>query len=974
MQTPAPRPASMAGGLRRLSITRKLVLISAVYILIIAGLLAIAQLALGFLSDVRAYVGGEGLWSKSQKDAVYHLVTYVTLQREADYQAYLDSMQVPLGDRKARLELSRAQPDLAQAGRGFIEGRNHADDVYGMATLFRRFGSISYLARAIEIWGRADTALDDLRALAEQVRSEVRSGKLTKERQNELLLTIGEVNDRLTTLEDGFSFTLGEGARQIRRWVGLAMLLLTGIALLAGAGLSARISNQIGNGILTLRDGTRRVTAGDLGQAIAVDSADEIGELAQAFNGMTESLVRHITALEEAKAALAEMDRLKTQFFANVSHELRTPLTLILGPAQRLLESGAMPLELRRDAAVIERNAQLLRKHVNDLLDLSRLDAGHMETELAELDAARLVRRVASHFEALADERKVRFVVETPAAAPLAADPDKLERVLLNLLSNAFKFTPDGGTIALRLVASDAETQITVDDSGPGVPPELRAAIFERFRQGDGGATRRHGGTGLGLAIVKEFVALHHGSISVDSSPLGGAAFRCRLPRRAVDSAALTAALADRTPVGGPFADDRADQIERLRPYLEELAPAASATREIGDAQTGSAPETGGATTDPEAPLVLVVEDNPEMNRFIAETLAPLYRTASAGDGEEGLALARELKPDLVVSDVMMPRMSGDQLLAALRADPDFAGTPFLVLTAKADDALRVRLLREGAQDFLVKPFAAAELVTRAENLIAVRQARRALEDELHHRGVVPAAAAARESRRRRDLHAGLEKLHRSEVNLRLALQEKEVLVKEVHHRVKNNLQVIVSLLNLQRAQLPEGREATALLQCQERVRSMALIHEKLYQRGDLSHVDFGDYVRTLVANLHSAHVPAAAAAMVTVEVCLPEIVVAADVAIPCGLIVHELVSNALLHGFPDGRSGSVRIAGRRREGGGPLVLVIHDDGAGLPDGVDPHHPASLGLQLVLSLAAQLGGRVLLERSPGTTFTVEVAA
>src|SRR4029079_16687260 len=154
---------------------------------------------------------------------------------------------------------------------------------------------------------------------------------------------------------------------------------------------------------------------------------------AEAFNRMTESLVRHITALEEAKAALAEMDRLKTQFFANVSHELRTPLTLILGPAERLLESGALPPDLRRDAAVIERNAQLLRKHVNDLLDLSRLDAGHMEVERSEVDAARRVRRVASHFELLADERLVRFAVDTPPAAPLPADADKLERVLLNL-------------------------------------------------------------------------------------------------------------------------------------------------------------------------------------------------------------------------------------------------------------------------------------------------------------------------------------------------------------------------------------------------------------------------------------------------------------------------------------------------------------------------------------------------------------
>ena len=948
MENFAPVRVPKAGVLRRLSIPRKLLLISAVYIFIIAGLLTITLLALGFLSDVRAYVGGEGLWSKSQKDAVYHLTAYVALRREADYQSYLAAMQVPLGDRKARQALSAAEPDLAHARAGFLEGRNHPDDVAGMTTLFRRFGRISYLARAIQIWGEADSVLDDLRAVAEKARTEVSAGELTKQSQDELLREIGAVNDRLTGLEDSFSFTLGEGARQFRQWVSLAMLLLTAIALGAGVTLSARISRQVGGGVLTLRAGARRVSGGDLSQRIAVDSADEIGELARAFNSMTASLERHISALEEARATLAEMDRLKTQFFANVSHELRTPLTLILGPAERLLARRDTADDLRRDVAVIERNAHILRKHVNDLLDLSRLDAGHMSLDYRQVDVARLIRRVASHFEVLAEERRILLAVATPASSMGALDPDKLERVLFNMLSNAFKFTPRGGSVHVTFGATESQLEIGVADSGPGVPADLRQVIFERFRQADGAATREHGGTGLGLAIVKEFVELHHGQVWLDESDRGGAAFHVTLPRSAPGGIEVSEAIAE----------DPDGAAHRVRPIIEELMP-------------GSGVPAPAPLAPPDAPLVLVVEDNPEMNLFVTETLAPFYRTASAADGEEGLAKAEALLPDLVISDVMMPRKSGDQLLADLRSRPEVASTPFMVLTAKADDALRVRMLRNGAQDFLIKPFSAAELVSRADNLIAVKHAREELEQELRSRSESGDRLAAEARGRRRELQSSLEQLHRREIELRLAVQEREVLLREVHHRVKNNLQVIASLLNLQRAQITDAHANAAMQQCQERVRSMALVHEKLYQRGDLSRIDFADYVRTLVSNLLASH--SATAGAVRIEVTMPEFPVEIDFAIPCGLIVHELVSNALLHAFPAGRAGTIWVEGRTALED-RFVLAVRDDGAGLPATVDPFHPQSLGMQLVTSLAAQLGGQLSLAREGGTAFSLDLAA
>jgi PAS domain S-box-containing protein len=212
---------------------------------------------------------------------------------------------------------------------------------------------------------------------------------------------------------------------------------------------------------------------------------------------------------------IRELDEIKTQFFANVSHELRTPLALILGPANRLIDDERdMPLPQRRECGqVIARNARMLLKHVNDLLDVSRLEAGKLKIELQDADVAGLVRFLASNFAVLAADRKIDYTVNADQACVAAVDPDKLQRVVMNLLGNAFKFVPAGGRIRCSLRHSAREFIIAVDDSGPGVKPELRHAVFERFRQGDGGINRKSGGTGLGLAIAKEFVEMHKGRI-----------------------------------------------------------------------------------------------------------------------------------------------------------------------------------------------------------------------------------------------------------------------------------------------------------------------------------------------------------------------------------------------------------------------------------------------------------------------------
>jgi PAS domain S-box-containing protein len=402
-----------------------------------------------------------------------------------------------------------------------------------------------------------------------------------------------------------------------------------------------------------------------------------------------------------------ELDRLKTEFFANISHELRTPLALILGPVRKRLAAGGMTADERQDLELVERNARLVLRHVNDLLDLSKLDAGRMNAEYAGVDLVRMVRRVASNFDSLAKERGVACIIETPGSLAAEVDPPKIERVLLNLLSNAFKFTPAGGNVRIAVRGVGGRAILEVEDSGPGIPPDLREAIFERFRQLESGADRRFGGTGLGLPIARQLVSLHGGSIRVEEPRnRSGSLFQVELP--------LVAPGGTEVRRGAEEPD-----LEAIRQTLEELK-----IRDTTRWPSGPSPASS-------APIVLLVEDNPDMNAFIAETLSATYRVFCAFDGQEGLEKALEVRPDLILCDIMMPRMSGDRLVTEIRRHRELEDVPIVLLTAKADEELRIKLLREGAQDYLHKPFDTRVLLAKVDRLIADRRRRKESEEAL---------------------------------------------------------------------------------------------------------------------------------------------------------------------------------------------------------------------------------------------------
>ena len=396
--------------------------------------------------------------------------------------------------------------------------------------------------------------------------------------------------------------------------------------------------------------------------------------------------------LEQAR----QMDELKSRFFADLSEELRTPLTLILGPVSRRLALEGLSAEERRYLEVIDRNARVLLHHVTDLRDVARLKAGRSRMDYVQFDLALIVRLKTSYFETLATDRRIRFGVDTPGTLLIQADLDKVRRILLNLLSSAFRSAPLGGVVSVWLESGAGEAIVRVQDDGPGIAPAIRQAVLEPFRKAPGDVKYRYSGVALGLAIVHEFAALHGGSVSVVDAPGGGSLFTVRLPLLAPAGTALQPA---------PLAIDDASE-----------SPPAAALR------VQEAAAAGMVAAGPDRPLVLVVEDNADMNRFIAAILSRHYRVATAYDGKEGLDLALAFHPDLIVSDVVMPGMGGDRMVRELRKRHEIADVPVVMLTAKADDALRVQLLKEGVHDYIDKPFSAEELLARIGARISARQ------------------------------------------------------------------------------------------------------------------------------------------------------------------------------------------------------------------------------------------------------------
>lgn len=423
------------------------------------------------------------------------------------------------------------------------------------------------------------------------------------------------------------------------------------------------------------------------------------------------------TTRQQAEQLLA-LDKQKTTFFQNISHEFRTPLTLTIGPLESAVEKGTgLPLD---QSIIALRNSRRLLRLVNQLLDLQRLDAGRMQATFYPCDFAQIVQSVAESFQTYCDRKHISLTTQIQPCPSVYLDLEKFDKVLYNILSNAVKFTPAGGSIQITLNTFEKSCYLEIEDTGIGIRKEQLPHIFERFQQADGSANRTHEGTGLGLALVKELVELHGGTVRVSSAYGHGTLFTVELP-----------VGFEHLPSERVSNDVRTLEQQRAAVELADLQNEVASdetSKQTALLQTTDAthgPSTQSATSDKNAnngANILVVDDNPDLRHYVASILQRQgYRISTAHNGAIGIDVARSLRPELIITDLMMPQVSGIELIQQVRQDPTLQSTPIILLTAKVDDDTRLEGVEQGADAYMSKPFKDRELLAEVRNLLALK-------------------------------------------------------------------------------------------------------------------------------------------------------------------------------------------------------------------------------------------------------------
>lgn len=662
-------------------------------------------------------------------------------------------------------------------------------------------------------------------------------------------------------------------------------------------------------------------------------------------------------ALQEERRraeALAAIDRAKTAFFSNVSHEFRTPLTLMLGPLEDALANarGALPGAAAENLRVAHRNSLRLLRLVNTLLDFSRIEAGRIEASYEPTDLGTLTTELASVFRSAAERTGLRLVVDCPPSEePLYVDRDMWEKIVLNLLSNAFKFTFEGEIeVALRKAGSHAE--LRVRDTGVGIPESDLARVFERFHRVKQSRSRTHEGTGIGLSLVQELVKLHGGEISVESEEGRGAMFTVRIPNGTSHLPAdrIRAEHLEPTSLGArPF-------IEEALRWIPEDAPECGGDGDEIPDVTQPLPSPAGV--GPPAARVLVADDNADMRDYLRRLLSAAYEVETAPDGHAALERLRAEPPDLVLADVMMPRLDGFGLLAAIREDPRTRSLPVLLLSARAGEESRIEGLTAGADGYLVKPFRARELVARVGSLIELARARAETEQALRRHDRAKDEFLAMLGHELRNpigaLSSAIHVLEHSEPSSGAATRAREAMVRQIRHLCR----LLDDLLDVSRVTAAKIRL-------------------------DRSPLDFGQSVRRAMEAMRGA----GTLDRHRVELQEKSVWIEGDET-RIEQVITNLVGNAVKF-TPPGGWIRVTVGPEGAEG----VLRVEDAGAGIPEealttifelfaqGARPLDRGQGGLGIGLTLARRLvelhGGSIRAESAGpglGSTFTVSLPA
>lgn len=650
---------------RDLSVAKKLYSVVGLMATLIAIELFTLLFAMSTLSSVRAFVEGEGLWSKAQKDAMQSLFQYASTADEQHYFSFQKHLSIPMGDRIARLELEKPRFSRDKVRQGFLQGGNHPSDIDGMIDLLLRFNQISYIRDAIKAWTEADATLDELLIVARDLHQILLNEGANSLKVKPALEHISKINARLTELEIQFSSSLGAGSRWLER---ILMILLTlTILTIEGSGLllTFRFSQNLNRSLKELMETAKQVGRKNFSARAPVHSRDELGQLAESLNSMIDNLKLNIGERQQAENA----NQVKSLFLANMSHEIRTPLGVILGFIEVLKSAKTSRHEELKYLNVIEQTGKNLNRIINDILDISKVESGHLETEINIFEVEDLFNelKVLFQFKAQQSNNKIIFNIDESSPTEVATDRLRLQQILMNLLSNALRFT-DNGVITISYREADHLMYFSVSDTGIGLQADQVKKLFALFSQADQSTTRKYGGTGLGLILSKKLAEALGGDVILqETEPGQGSRFLLTVKNENKKSQAL--------------------KIIKDSQHCENISPQALMGKKV-----------------------LVVDDSLE-NLLLLNILLTKWgvHVETAENGEQGVAKALQGDFDIVLMDLQMPVMDGYEAVVRLRKQA--YAKPIVALTANAMKKDMEKCMSAGCDAYLTKPIESIKLL-----------------------------------------------------------------------------------------------------------------------------------------------------------------------------------------------------------------------------------------------------------------------
>ncbi|HLI79015.1 MAG TPA: ATP-binding protein [Candidatus Binataceae bacterium] len=642
--------------------------------------------AITLVSGVRAYVAGEGLYAKYQKDAVFYLRRYALGGSESDYKKFSDAIVVPLADGNARRALDKPWPDRENAARFFRAAQNAPDDIPSLVKLFLRFRHLGFVGDAIKIWGQADELTDQLADLGRKSHARIAGERMSAHERADLITRVDQINERLIVLENNFSQTLGEGSRWISNTVYKALLLADLVLLIVGFVLSALLGRSVVKEVDGISSAVGRIAQGDLSSRCAVEGSDEFVRLAEGVNQMASSIEHAQRELKHARDNALQASRVKSEFLANMSHEIRTPLNVVLGYTDVLADEvdATDNDDMKEHLDAIRRAGRRLNRTIQGILDFSKIEARAFELRPQSVKLATMLERHVEDLRILAEQKglRIRCVIEDPKATVLF-DEYCLSGALTNLLQNAIKFTEQGSVTAKLYRGGDRNLKISVTDTGIGIEPGYLTRIFEPFSQEESGYTRRFEGNGLGLALTRSYLQLNGANISVQSQKGQGSIFTITFSPES--------------------------ELRLNAPSVSEAKPANG---------------NGNGVAQPPAirrPTILVVEDDPDNQVLIRTILKKNYEVKMASSADEA---RKELGTAGTQIEVILMDWSlkGDEdgvtLTRNLRLDERWRKTPVVALTAHASAEDRKLAKATGFDAFLGKPVDRDELFRTLDLLV----------------------------------------------------------------------------------------------------------------------------------------------------------------------------------------------------------------------------------------------------------------